>query len=312
MLCHTLQEPHRAPTGLLPACTAPTPPKISSFTPRTASPCVFVQRGPSTTAPKPQVGPQAVPGGVNSVIRGMATDRGGIQWPLILSSFILARLSRQLPRSFSCEACSKSSRRQHQTEDAGRGPKRGGRSGSPSQKARLTGHFSLRPTETWIVPATPSQAACSTEPSQPRQRCCGSHPVPVPLLTLPLGTRLLLSPPFHPERHRQGFVRRGRAGNPRPPLLVHNLAINWLENCLSRQKPVLGATGAADAAAHTAQAINTLCQTGPWVLPSHKITQLTARRRGSDCQESLQGSEDKCVMRRGKTARQQPSACSIP
>lgn len=176
--------PHIAggPTELLPTCTAPTPPKISSFTPKTASPCVFVQTGASTTAPEPQVGPQAVPGGVNSVIRGMATDRGGIRWPLILSSFILARLSRQLPRSFSCEACSKSSRRQHQTEDAGRGPKQGGWSGSPSQKARLTGHFSLQPTKTWIVPATPSQAACSTAPSQPRQSCCGSRPVPVPLL----------------------------------------------------------------------------------------------------------------------------------
>lgn len=302
----------QSPDQAAPRLHSTNTPKNKQFYPKDSlSLCVCANRAQHNSPPEPQVGPQAVPGGVNSVIRGMATDRGGIRWPLILSSFILARLSRQLPRSFSCEACSKSSRRQHQTEDAGRGPKRGGRSGSPSQKARLTGHFSLWPTETWIVPATPSQAACSTAPSQPRQRCCGSHPVPVPLLTLPLGTRLLLSPPFHPERHRQGFVRRGRAGNPRP-LLVHNLAINWLENCLSRQKTVLGATGAADAAAHTAQAINTLCQTGPWVLPSHKITQLTARRRGSDCQESLQGSEDKCVMRRGKTARQQPSACSIP
>lgn len=302
----------QSPDQAAPRLHSTNTPKNKQFYPKDSlSLCVCANRAQHNSPPEPQVGPQAVPGGVNSVIRGMATDRGGIRWPLILSSFILARLSRQLPRSFSCEACSKSSRRQHQTEDAGRGPKRGGRSGSPSQKARLTGHFSLRPTETWIVPATPSQAACSTAPSQPRQRCCGSHPVPVPLLTLPLGTRLLLSPPFHPERHRQGFVRRGRAGNPRP-LLVHNLAINWLENCLSRQKTVLGATGAADAAAHTAQAINTLCQTGPWVLPSHKITQLTARRCGSDCQESLQGSEDKCVTRGGKTARQQPSACSIP
>lgn len=58
---------------------------------------------------------------------------------------------------------------------------------------------------------------------------------------------ITILPPRKPlaPRSRQGHARRERQGQP-PTLLLHNVAINRLENCLSRQKPVLGATGAAD------------------------------------------------------------------
>lgn len=85
-------------------------------------------------------------------------------------------------------------------------------------------------------------------------------PLPAPpTLTIPLrdssSQPRRLSPTYHiiiflPQEPPapwscQGHAHRERQGQP-PTLLLHNVAINWLENCLSRQKPILGETRAPD------------------------------------------------------------------
>lgn len=132
----------------------------------------------------------------------------------------------------------------------------------------------LKRSKIWNLPAIQSQAVWSKVTFQARHSsllqpgpCASLHlsicPSPSLCLLFPHSVPLregssqpqrlsqtyhiTIFPPQEPlaPHSRQGCARRERQGQP-PTLLCHNVAINWLENCLSRQKPVLGATRAAD------------------------------------------------------------------
>lgn len=182
-----------------------------------------------------------MPGGANSVISRMATDGGGIRWLLILSTFILAKFLRQRLHCFSCEGCSKPHRDKHQKEDAGWGPEQGQ---TAKAKQQHTAHGSwgilfLKQTKIWNLPAVQSQADIPAKALLPPSSCCCLFSVQNALPSLPWHWDKALPEPLSPCS-RQELACRERQGQPHP-LLLHNLAINWLGNCFSRQKPVLGA-----------------------------------------------------------------------
>lgn len=122
------------------------------------------------------------------------------------------------------------------------GPRTG--SDSQSQTATHSTHGSwailfLKQTKIWNLPAVRIQADIPAKAPLPPSSCCCLSPVQNAAPSLPWHWDKALPEPLSPCS-RQELACRERQGQPHP-LLLHNLAINWLGNCLSRQKPVLGA-----------------------------------------------------------------------